>query len=314
MSKNILGIDIGGTKISAAIVNNGVIASDIQKIETPKEIVSINKALIDIVKAFKGSYTFDTVGIATAGVVDTEQTKIISATPNLCDNYNQLDYKEILACEFGMSVFMDNDANAAAYGEYKSGAGKGFRDTITITIGTGIGAGIIINNKIHRGKGFSAGECGHMPITNSKIIQCNCGSYDCWEVYASGNGLVNTAKYSLSKTGMDADLSPLTTYSILEGLKNNDSFCSSVYHKWHDHLACGITCLIRVISPECLILGGSMAEFIDFEKLSSLVESQVRLKPEIRKAQLGNNAGIIGISELARDSFLDRTQKEELVC
>lgn len=284
-----LGIDIGGTKISAGLVNNGKIVGDILKISTPKMTQEIYNNVIDIIKEFVANNTVQNIGIATAGVVNTDTGQVLSATENLAKDYKGINYKELVEKEFNIPAFVDNDANAAAIAEHKFGAAKGYKNAIIATIGTGIGAGLIINNEIYRSSTFAAGECGHFIINQGDKRLCTCGKYDCWEAYASGTGLNTTAR---QYSGL------YNSYKVFNGVKNNQSDHLEIFNIWHDHLAIGIINLMNILSPECIVLGGSLAEFIDYIKLKELTRNKAPIEAEIKKAELGNNAGIIGIASI----------------
>ena len=184
--KKALGIDIGGTKILYGIVNEqGEVVSEIQKTATPKtadEIYSTLEKIID-----ENYDNIDVVGLSSAGAVNIENTRVLSSTPNLPDGYNQIDFSTL--CD--KKVYVENDANCACAAEYKNGAAKGFRTVLMITIGTGIGGGVISDGKLFRGSSGNALEVGSMKIFADKRQKCTCGRYDCWESYASGTGLKN---------------------------------------------------------------------------------------------------------------------------
>lgn len=300
-----LGIDIGGTKINAACVSNGKILSELIYIPTPKNPDKIVFEVLNLVSTLSSKFNIKSVGIATAGVVDINTGEVLSATKNLADGYKGINYKQLIESKFGFLTIVDNDANAAAYGEHKFGAAKGYKDAIVITLGTGIGSGIIINNNLHRGKGFAAGECGHIPVELNSSRNCTCGKNGCWETFASGTGMVKTAINLLRESGVhNADIEKVTTYNIIQGVKNQDSLYLKVYKKWHEHIAVGLIALTNILAPECLVLGGSMSEFIDFEELSLLLKNKSPATTEVKQSLLGNAAGIIGAASMAETFYL----------
>jgi glucokinase len=291
-----IGIDIGGTKISSALVYQGKIKGEIHKIKTPQTLEEIKQAVIQMILNLKDNYTTSNIGIATAGVVDVTTGQVLSATENLPTGYNSINFKDTIETTFNINTYIDNDANAAAIGEYLFGAARGTKNTIVLTIGTGIGAGIIINNKIFRGSQFAAGECGHIIISQDKDRPCTCGKHGCWEAYASGTGLTTTARIIAKK--LNKNPANYDSFTVIEGIKNNNSTCLKIYNIWLEHLSSGLISLMNVFDPDSIVLGGSMAEHIDFKELNSLVSNKSPSRIEIKKAKLGNNAGIIGIASL----------------
>jgi glucokinase len=297
MDKICLGIDIGGTKLSSAGVKTGTIVTHVKKFITPSNTTDIINQTIELVKDYQQDYTLNAIGVATAGVVNTISGAVESATENLPANYSGINFKTILEKEYNIPVFVDNDANAAAIAEHRFGAARGNQHALIVTIGTGIGTGIIINNELYRGNNFAAGECGHMVLFNNNKRACSCGKYDCWETYASGTGFNNTAKEIAIKLGLNSTI--YDSYKVLEDISSHNEVALNIYNTWLDHISIGLVNLINIFDPQSIILGGSMAEFIDYEKLNKQLKGKAPAMPIIKKATLGNNAGIIGISYLA---------------
>ena len=204
-----LGIDIGGTKIYAAVVDeNGNICSEIKKYSTPKTKTEIENVLKEIISQFESE--IDVVGISTAGAVSNDNTKILGSTGNLCKDYPLIDFMSLS----NKKVVLENDANCAAWAEYKIGAGKGKENLVILTLGTGVGGGIIVNGQLLKGKNGAAGEM-HFKMRTDKHRKCTCGSYDCFEIYTSGTGLKLTAEEISGNKN-------ITTYDVIDGAKNND--------------------------------------------------------------------------------------------
>lgn len=308
--KKAIGIDIGGTKICAAIIQNGQIISDIKSFKTPKTSNEILDVLFKAVEELK-STDIDFVGIATAGAVDINNSKVISSTGNLPSGYNKLDLKDEIQKKFGLKTFVENDANAAAYAEYKIGAAKGHKNTITVTLGTGIGGGIIVNGELLRGKAGAAAEIGHIQLGWRNERQCTCGTWDCWESYASGTGFAKNAvemakslpefKKSILK---DHNIDELTTYDIIQGHKQNDDFCNLVYERWEKLVLMGLLALANIFDPESIVLSGGMAQFVNFKKLEDIINSETVTTPlKLLHAKAGNHAGMIGAAVLAEEKL-----------
>jgi len=287
MTKRALAIDIGGTKIYHTIIDeNGEILGKIEKHSTPKNLEKLKKIITDAIAAHENE--IDAVAIATAGAVNNENSGVISSTGNLVEGYNNLDFQGLS----DKKVFVENDANAAAWAEHKLGASKSCMSSVMITLGTGVGGGIILNDKLFKGKSGSAGEM-HFKIFPDKRRKCTCGVYDCFEAYASGTGLKITAEEML-------DDKKVTTYDVIEGVKNGDEKMKEVFDTWQNHILVGLIGLANLFDPDCLVLSGSMAEFVDTEYLEREVNAEIVTAPtKVHKAIAGNYAGMIGVTLLA---------------
>lgn len=287
--KTALGIDIGGTKIYAAIVNqNGEILTPPVKYATPKTVEGIKETLSQIIE--NHGKTASIVALATAGAVNNENTKILSSTANMVEGYSDINFQELSP---KLPVFVENDANCAAWAEHTVGAAKGAKHSITLTLGTGVGGGIIINNALLKGKSGAAGEM-HFKMSIERRRPCTCGTFDCFEAYASGRGLALTYKDILNRD--------LTTYQIIENAKNNDAGCILALDIWQRHLADGLIGLNDIFDTEIIVLSGSMAEFVDVEYVQNLANKEIVTTPVVVKhASAGNFAGLTGAALLALD-------------
>ncbi|MBQ6516959.1 ROK family protein [bacterium] len=289
--KKALAFDIGGTKIYSAIVDeNGKFLSEISKNSTPKtteEIISIIKG-----EVLKNKDNFDVVSFATAGAVNNENTAVISSTGNLPSDYRTIKFHELT----DKKVFVENDANAAAWAEHKVGSTKDYAYSIMLTLGTGVGGGIILNNKLYKGRSGAAGEM-HFKMSRFNTRNCTCGSNDCFEIYASGNGLKLTAQEVLKND-------KYTSYDVIEGVNKNDENMIKVFNMWQKDIADGILGLQNLFDVECFSLSGSMAEFTDVKKIEDYVNKYtVTSKTKVVKASAGNNSGMIGAALLALEKY-----------
>jgi len=307
-----LGIDIGGTKTSLGCVQNGHIIGETIAYPTPKTSDEILSQILKNIEIFTKKYKISSIGIATAGAVNKENTAIVGSTGNLPPGYNQLNFKKQLEEKFGIKTLLENDANAAAYAEFKVGAAVGHLNTITVTLGTGVGGGIIVEGKLVRGKTGAAAEVGHMPLTWEKKRRCTCGDWDCWESYASGTGYAITAREMAlalppeSRKGIleDKNAAALTTHDIIAGLKQGDDFCKQVHERWIECVLMGLINLINIFDPESIVLSGGMAKFIDFEDLNKRLDLRCHIsKTTVIHAKAENNAGILGGAMLAAEKF-----------
>lgn len=282
-----LAIDVGGTKIYNTLINErGEILEDIEKFSTPKAFSEIKDLFKDIIK--RRSKEVDVIAFATCGAVNNSNDGILGSTGNIVKEYPSMNFK-ILSEK---PVFVENDANAAAWAEHIIGASKGMADSIMITLGTGVGGGIILNNQLFKGKNGAAGEM-HFKLRTDKHRKCTCGSYDCFEAYASGTGLKLTAE----EISENPDI---TTYDVIDGWKKQDKLMTNIFNKWQDDILVGLVGLANLFDPEAIVLSGSMAEFVDTEYLTKMVNEEIVTTPtKIVKAQAGNYSGMIGAALLA---------------
>jgi glucokinase len=298
--KKALGIDIGGTKICYGIIGeNGEKLSDVKKIPTPKQADEIVKTLKQIIEEYQDS--IDAVGISSAGAVNLENKKVTSSTPNLPEGYNLIDFSTLSQ----KKVFIENDANCAAWTEAKIGAAQGANTVLMITIGTGIGGGVVSDNRLFRGSAGNALEVGSMKIFADKRHQCSCGRYDCWEFYASGTGLKNCAvieAYPEFETSIFSDKKQedLTTYDIIDGIKKGDEFSIKVHKQWQYYMFIGLVGLTNIFNPDCIVISGGMCEFIDIKNLEKQINDESVVTPTaVKLAKTKNDAGMIGAALLA---------------
>lgn len=278
-------IDIGGTKIYNTVINeNGEILAEIEKYSTPKNFAEIKSTLENIIK--KHENDVEVIGIATCGAVNNENTGILGSTGNIAAEYPTMNFQALSK----KPVFVENDANAAAWAEHILGASKGMPYSIMLTFGTGVGGGIILNNKLYKGKSGAAGEM-HFKLYPDKRRKCTCGSWDCFEIYTSGTGLKITAQ---EMTG-NADI---TTYDVIEN-KMTD-----IISRWQNDVLAGLIGLANLFDPDVIVLSGSMGEFLDAEYLETEVNKEIVTQPlKIRHASAGNYSGMIGAGLLAMEAL-----------
>ena len=310
-----IGVDLGGTNIATGVVNekNEIVGRGKVKTNAPRPAEAIFdsiKEAVDMAIMNAGISYNDviSVGVGTPGSVNKE-TGAIEFSNNL--QFNNVPAKEMLEERLKKPVYLENDANAAALGEAVAGCGNGVKDFVAITLGTGVGSGIIINGKIHRGANFCGGEMGHMVI-NVDGIPCNCGRKGCWEKYASATALVSQAveamqgnKSSLLWQTCDGDLNKVDGKSIFEALDMGDATAKHVVDKYLYYVAIGIANVINALQPEIVCVGGGISaqgdkildpirEIVRAERYSVYAEKQAA----ILEATLGNDAGIIGAALL----------------
>lgn len=285
--KKALALDVGGTKIYNAIVNeNGEIISEIEKHATPKTFDEIKKTFIEIIK--KHENDVDVIAFSTCGAVNNQNSKILGSTGNIAKGYPQMPFLELST----KPVFVENDANCAAWAEHEIGASINCPTSVMITLGTGVGGGIIIDNKLLKGQNGAAGEM-HFKMYSDKRRKCTCGSWDCFEIYASGTGLKITAQEMLKDQNV-------TTYDVMDGVKNKNQKMLDVYHRWEEDITNGIIGLANIFDPDCVVLSGSLAQFVETDKVEKIVNQEICTTPtRVVKATAGNYSGMIGAALLA---------------
>lgn len=286
--KKALAFDIGGTKIYSTIVDEqGTICGDINKHSTPKDLDELKKLISSTIQKYENEV--DVIAIATAGAVNNENNKVISSTANLVKGYNTINFQSFAPEK---KVFVENDANSAAWAEHVIGASKDCTFSVLLTLGTGVGGGVILNNKLFKGKSGGAGEM-HFKLSDTNNRQCSCGSWDCFEAYASGTGLKITAEQMLNDKSV-------TTYDVIDGMKNGDEKMKAVFDAWQNHILNGAIGLANLFDPDCIVLSGSMAQFVDTDYIEKNVNEQIVTAPtKVFKATAGNYAGMIGAALLA---------------
>ena len=285
--KKALALDVGGSKIYNAIVNeNGEIISEIEKHATPKTFDEIKKTFIEIIK--KHENDVDVIAFSTCGAVNNQNSKILGSTGNIAKGYPQMPFLELST----KPVFVENDANCAAWAEHEIGASVNCPTSVMITLGTGVGGGIIIDNKLLKGQNGAAGEM-HFKMYSDKRRKCTCGSWDCFEIYASGTGLKITAQEMLKDQNV-------TTYDVMNGVKNKNQKMLDVYHRWEEDITNGIIGLANIFDPDCVVLSGSLAQFVETDKVEKIVNQEICTTPtRVVKATAGNYSGMIGAALLA---------------
>lgn len=285
--KKALAIDVGGTKIYNTIIDeSGKIVGEIEKRPTPKTFEEIKTVFNDIISKYEDDV--DVIAFATCGAVNNENTGILGSTGNIAKEYPSMDFKSLSS----KPVFVENDANAAAWAEHVIGASKGMPYSVMLTLGTGVGGGIILDNKLYKGKSGAAGEM-HFKLRTDNHRKCTCGSFDCFEAYASGTGLRLTAVEMSNNPN-------ITTYDVIAGKQNGCEQMTSIFNKWQDDILAGIIGLANLFDPDVVVLSGSMAEFVDIEYLEKEANKQIVTQPfKVVKASAGNYSGMIGAALLA---------------
>ncbi len=313
-----IGIDIGGTKVAGGLVDvDGTITHRARR-DTPHRSKSpsvVEDTIVDVVAELMelvGSGTVAAVGIGAAGFVAADRATVVFA-PHLSWRHEPL--QEALQKRITMPIFVDNDANAAAWAEWKFGAAQGETHLMMITLGTGIGGGILINGEVQRGRFGIAGEFGHMQVVPGGH-RCECGNRGCWEQYASGNALVREARSLFSANSpIASDLfdraegipGNLTGPLITQAARDGDPTARELLAEIGNWLGLGIANLAAAFDPGTFVIGGGLSAAGDLLLASARETFKRQLtgrgyRPEARivAALLGNDAGLIGAADLAR--------------
>ena len=286
-----LAFDIGGTKIAYALVDaKGNLLAEQVRIPTPKDNQVLFDTLKNVVQKFESQ--IDGIAIATAGEVNQDNTHIIASVGNMPKGYMNTDFTALS----DKPVYVENDANAAMWGEYLLGAAKGTENAMLVAIGTGVGLAFIVNGKILKGKSGAGGEA-HFSVNREKKRHCSCGLWDCYEIYASGTAL-----------GLDAQevygRDDVSSHDVIKGLKEKNPLAEKAYHIWESDVVRGIAGLANIFDPEIVVLFGSLTAFMDFDKLQDEVNQQIVTMPlKLKHAQLDNNAALVGTTLAAAEKF-----------
>jgi glucokinase len=308
-----IGVDVGGTKVAAGVVDeHGWIVAKLKRSTPSASPAQTAEVIGDAVTELLGRYPADAVGIGAAGFVEETRSAVLFA-PNLAWR-DELLQKQI-EDRVGLPVVVENDANAAAWAEVTLGAARGHHDAILITVGTGIGGGIIINGEVYRGRWGVAGEPGHYRVVPEGRL-CGCGNRGCWEQYASGSALVAEAReFARRSPGAAVRLLQLgggipegiTGPCVTRAARDGDEAalrCFGIIGRW---LGEGLADLAAILDPSCFVIGGGVSEAGDLLLIparaafeNGLTGRHYRQFAEVRLAELGADAGLIGAANLAR--------------
>lgn len=310
-----IGIDLGGTTMTAGLVNENyeIVGKITWATRLPRPAEDLEKAMADLCRevAKQNGVDFSEVryvGIGTPGSVNFT-TGFVGYNTNF--NYYDWNLGTDLEALLGCKVYVENDANAAAFGEYIAGGAKGYKDAVVITLGTGIGSGIILDGKILRGFNFAAGEMGHTVIVKDGR-KCNCGRHGCWERYASARALSEDTKAAMREHrdtimwDLVKDIDHVNAKTSFDAMEKGDALAKQVVENWMEYVGCGIANVVNTFEPEVICIGGGVSN--QGETLLGPVRAYVEKEthdittgrvPEIRACVLRNDAGVIGAAALA---------------
>ena len=310
-----IGIDLGGTNIKVGLVNENyeIIAKATAPTDLPRPAEAICKSIVDTVwkvlnEAKVTIGEVNSIGIGTPGVAN-RNSGVVLYSCNL--DFKNTDLRSIIKKYLDKPLYVENDANAAAFGEVLAGAGKGYKDVLVVTLGTGVGGGIIIDGKIYTGFNFCGAELGHTVIEfNGR--QCSCGRKGCFEAYSSATALINMTKEAM-EAHKDSKMWEIAGGSLdnvdgktaFDGMRADDAAAKDVVNMYIEYLGCGLTNIINTFQPEMLLIGGGICK--EGENLTKPLEEIIKRDSYCIDAErvtkldickLGNDAGIIGAAFL----------------
>lgn len=309
-----IGIDLGGTNIKVGVVdeNYNIVGRSNIKTNLPRPAEEIVDSIVEGVKlacedARIAVSDVNSIGIGTPGTAN-RNTGAVLYSCNL--GFNNFPLGSMLSEKLGTQVFVENDANAAAFGEVVNGAGKGYKNVVVITLGTGVGGGIIIDGNIYTGFNFCGAELGHSVIEYNGR-QCGCGRKGCFEAYSSATALINFTKEAMEEDKSSkmweiaGSIDGVDGKTAFDGFRAGDKSATEVVNKYISYLGCGLTNVVNIFQPEVLLIGGGICKegenltkpLIEYiAKESYCIDPECSTKLDI--AKLGNDAGIIGAAYL----------------
>ncbi len=308
-----IGVDVGGTKIAGGVIDPEGHVLERIRVSTPATTAeSVEEGIVEAVLSLRAGHEVSAVGVAAAGFVN-EKRSTLRFAPNLPMAERPLS--DLIAPRVGLPVVVENDANAAAWGEYRFGGGRGATDVVLLTVGTGLGGGIVLDGRLLRGAFGIAGEFGHVRMVPDGRL-CGCGNRGCWEKYASGSALIQQARAlaveqpeaaarMLALAGGVAQA--ITGRMVTSAAREGDPAARALLAEIGRWLGEGIADVADVLDPAAVVIGGGVSEAGDlllgpareaFE--ASLSAGAHRPHLVIKAAELGNDAGLIGAGDLAR--------------
>jgi glucokinase len=310
-----VGVDVGGTKVMAGVVDaSGRVLATMQRPTQGRDVRAVEDTIVDLVQAFAVQYDIAAVGVGAAGFVDASRS-VVMFSPHL--DWRQEPLRARVAERLRVPVVVDNDANAAALAECRFGAGRGHRFVLCVTMGTGIGGALVLDNRVYRGANGMAGEFGHVQVAPNGRW-CECGNRGCWEQYASGNALVRDARELVRANSpmarhlrdlVDGDADALQGPQVTQAAKDGDPLSRELIGDVAAWLGVGLAGMTAAFDPSCVIIGGGVSAAGDLlieptrqAFARSLTGRGHRTEPVIVAAALGPQAGFIGAADMARSA------------
>ncbi|HMY09422.1 MAG TPA: ROK family glucokinase [Marmoricola sp.] len=311
-----IGVDVGGTKIAAGVVDStGRILERLQVPTPAQDPDRIVQTIAELARQLGASDSIEQVGVCVAGFVDRARSEVLFS-PNLA--WRGVRLREQLQGRLGAEVVIENDANAAAWGEFRFGGGTGADDLLAVTVGTGVGGGLVLEGQLLRGGFGVAAEIGHLGLVPGGEL-CGCGNRGCLEAYGSGTALVRATRFAARKDPVAAkrlierargDIGSIDGPMITEQAQSGDEFAKAQLADLGAWLGLGIANIAAVVDPGLVLIGGGVSQAgelllqpIREGYLKALSASRHRPILEVKVAELGNDAGLVGVADLARNSI-----------
>lgn len=311
-----IGIDLGGTNIKVGIVNENyeIVSRASVKTNLPRPAEGIVDGICEAVQiALDGANIsvndVTAVGIGTPGAAN-RSSGVVLYSNNL--GFDNVHLGEMLKKRLNKDIYVENDANAAAFGEYLAGGGKGYENVVVITLGTGVGGGIIIDGKIYTGFNFCGAELGHTVIEYNGR-SCSCGRKGCFEAYSSATALITATKKAMEQNKnsklweIAGSLDNVDGKTAFDGMRAGDETAVNVVREYIEYLGCGLTNMVNIFQPQILLIGGGICK--EGENLTKPLREIIardsycideKLLPKLDICRLGNDAGIIGAAFLCK--------------
>jgi glucokinase len=308
-----IGVDIGGTKVAAGVVDaGGTVLAQVRHRTPSTDPDAVEDVIAACVEQLRADHDVAAVGIGAAGFIDHDRGVVLVA-PNLA--WREEPLRDAVAQRVGLPVCVDNDANTAAWAEYRFGAGQGEQHLVVVTVGTGIGGGIVHGGELFRGRWGIAAEFGHIQVVQGGR-RCGCGQHGCWEQYCSGRALLHEAREiadvqpgygrRLLELG-DGRPEGIEAPEVTTAAREGDPAASDCFEEVGSWLGQGLADLAAVLDPGCFVVGGGVADAGELllgparrTFTERLTGTAGRPHAEIRLAALGNLAGMVGAADLAR--------------
>jgi glucokinase len=315
----IIGVDVGGSKINALLADaDGNIEAqslkDTLADEGPDAVIG---RIIEAISQLTSGVEVAGIGIGAAGAYDAERGAI-AFSPNL-PGWNNIPLRDIISREFGLPTYLQNDCTLAALGEHRFGAGVGVDNLVYVGLGTGIGGGIIADGQIYTGTSGAAGEIGHMIIDINGSL-CKCGSYGCWENYASGRAIAQEAARQMEagiptaiRRYAGGDATKVTAQKVLQAAQDGDYIAHEIISRTAYYVGIGLVNLVNIFNPELILIGGGLANMgsLLLDQATKVVQERVfeisAQAVRIELAQLGNDAAALGAVALVLQEIRSKT-------
>jgi glucokinase len=308
-----IGVDIGGTKVAAGVVDkDGRIIEKVKRATPARNADASRAAILDVVRELLEHNEIEAIGLGAPGFVDESRSTVLM-TPNI--NWRHEPLRAVVEDAVGIPAVVENDANAATWAEARFGAGRGERHLVCVTVGTGIGGGLVLDGELYRGRWGLGAEVGHVRVVPDGRL-CGCGNRGCWEQYASGNALLREARARAAEERADAVIllelgegtpEGVTGQDVTEAARLGDVVALEAFETTGHWLGQGLADLAAILDPACFVIGGGVSEAGDLllgpareSFATSLTARAHRPMADVRVAELGNDAGMVGAADLAR--------------